>query len=288
MKMKKRLLFPLSACIAIFLITASAWPGKAPVSNSVHLRGSGAILPIAQAVAEAYMKEHPDRIITVTGGGSARGIKAVVDGTANIGMVSSNITGEASKQARERGIIFNKYTVAYDALVPVVNPRNPVSNLSMEQLKKIYSGEVANWKQVGGRDAPIVVVSLDVTSGSFEGWKNMVMGRESVLIPTACVFYQIVDARRHVAENINAIGYIALILLDGKIKAVSVNGIDANKQTLQRGAYPLTRTLNLYTTNAAPENVINFIKYFLDPEKGQQHVQKAGAIPVGQFIQPEE
>lgn len=145
---------------------------------SLQINGSTTVLPIAQKVAEAYMKEHPDVSISVSGGGSGEGIKAIIDGTTNIANSSRFIKDEEVKLAVEKGSYPVPFAIAYDCIVPVVSPENTISDLSLEQLKAIYKGEVKNWKDLGGPDRPIVVISRDTSSGTYEVWEEKVMKKE--------------------------------------------------------------------------------------------------------------
>ena len=139
-----------------FIVVLVSWHALRQVwawAGSINMDGSTTVLPIAQKVAEAYMKEHPDVNISVSGGGSGNGIKAIIDGTTDIANSSRFIKDEEVKLAVEKGAYPVPFAVAYDCIVPVVHPSNSVENLTLEQLKAIYMGKINNWKEVGGPDA---------------------------------------------------------------------------------------------------------------------------------------
>jgi phosphate transport system substrate-binding protein len=167
--------FTICAAAAIICLTANlVWAGN------IVIKGSTTVLPIAQKVAEAYMKVHRDVKISISGGGSGNGMKALIDGSTDIADSSRFIKPKEVKLAVEKGRYPVPFAVAYDCIVPVVHPSNPVSNLSMEQLKAIYKGEIKNWKEFGGPDREVVVISRDTSSGTYEVWHEKVMKKERV------------------------------------------------------------------------------------------------------------
>ena len=156
------LVLSIMGCVAATCATA----------GSLKLDGSTTVLPIAQKVTEAYMKEHPEVSISVSGGGSGNGLKALIDGTTDIADSSRFIKDEEVKLAVEKNIYPVPFAIAYDCIVPVVNPVNSVSGITMEQLKDIYMGKIKNWKELGGPDGEIVVISRDTSSGTYEIWEE--------------------------------------------------------------------------------------------------------------------
>ena len=157
--------------------------GVAQAGDTITITGSTTVLPIAQKAAEVYMKKNPGVRISVAGTGSGDGIKSVIDGTADIGDASRDMKKKEVKLAEEKGVTPKKFTVALDCIVPVVNPANPVKDLSLAQLKDIYTGKIKNWKEVGGNDKTIVVISRDSSSGTFEVWNHRGAGQEDPRAP---------------------------------------------------------------------------------------------------------
>ena len=171
--MKSKTLSVLAVFCVLSLIAGPALAG------SLVIKGSTTVLPIAQKVAEVYMSQHPDVKISISGGGSGNGIKALIDGSTDIADSSRFIKDKEVKMAVERGRYPVPFAVAYDCIVPVVHPTNSVMNLTPEQLKEIYKGKIKNWKEVGGPERKIVVVSRDTSSGTYEVWHKKVMKKQS-------------------------------------------------------------------------------------------------------------
>ncbi len=262
--------------LALALVAVFAAKGFA---ENLVIKGSTTVLPITQKVAEAYMKENPDVNISISGGGSGNGIKAIIDGTTDIANSSRFIKESEVKLAVEKGAYPVPFSVAYDCIVPVVHPGNPVDNLTLEQLRDIYTGKVKNWKDVGGNDHPVVVISRDTSSGTYEVWEEKVLNKQRVY-PGALLQASNGAVTQGVANNKNAVGYIGFGYLTDKVKAVSVNGIEGTEETTLSGEYPVSRPLFIFT-RGWPEGVTgNFIKYLLNPEKGQELVKEAGFVPL--------
>jgi phosphate transport system substrate-binding protein len=237
------------------------------------------VLPIAQKVAEVYMKVDPKVKISVSGGGSGNGIKAIIDGTTDIGNSSRFIKDEEVKAAVEKGTYPVPFAIAYDSIIPIVHPSNPVKNLTLEQLKAIYMGTIKNWKEVGGPNLQIVIVSRDTSSGTYEVWEQKVMKKERVYAGALLQASSgaIVQA---VSKNRYAIGYIGLGYINKSVKPVTVNGIKGSEKTTLDGTYPISRPLYMFTRGWPTGDALNFINYVLNPQKGQRYVKEAGFVPL--------
>jgi len=263
-----------TALIAAFcLLAGTAWAGN------IVIKGSTTVLPIAQKVSEVYMKENPDIKISISGGGSGNGIKALIDGSTDIADSSRFIKDKEVSAAVQQGRYPVPFAVAYDCIVPVVHPSNGVSNLTMEQLKSIYKGKVKNWKEIGGPDRPVVVISRDTSSGTYEVWAKKVMKKERVY-PGALLQASNGAVVQAVAKNKNAVGYIGLGYLDDTVKACTVNGIEGTPETTLNGTFPVSRPLFMFTPGWPREDVANFINFVLHPDKGQKYVSEAGYVPL--------
>jgi len=262
-------------CVAVCMAALAASP---TVAGELVLKGSTTVLPIAQKVAESYMKLHPDVKISLSGGGSSNGIKAIVDGTADIGNASRFIKSKEIKLATAKGIYPVPHRIALDCIVPVVHSNNPVADLTTEQLKAIYLGKIRNWKELGGADAKIVVISRDTSSGTFEVWEKLVMKKARV-IPSALTVPSNGGLVQAVATTPGAIGYIALGYLNDDIKALRVNRVAGSPETTRNGLYPISRPLFMFTNGWIQGRTADFMNYLLS-EKGQQLVTEAGSIPV--------
>ncbi len=264
------------AVLALFLACFgfnAAWAGP------LKIDGSTTVLPIAQKVTEAYMKEHPDVSISVSGGGSGNGIKALLDGTTDIADSSRFIKPEEVKIAVEKGAYPVPFAIAYDCIIPVVHSGNSIANITLDQLKSIYTGQVKNWKELGGADAPIVVISRDTSSGTYEVWEEKVMKKDRVF-PGALLQASSGAIVQAVGKNKNAIGYIGIGYVDKSVKPLTVNGIAGTEETTLNGTFPISRPLFMFTRGWPTGDTLNFINYVLHPQRGQKFVREAGFVPM--------
>jgi phosphate transport system substrate-binding protein len=251
-------------------------------TQSITLKGSDTVLPLAQAEAEEFMAENSGKSVTVTGGGSGVGIAALIDGEVNIASASREMTDDEIKSAEAKGINPIETTIAYDGITVIVNPSNSVSNLTFDQLRGIYNGSISNWKEVGGADAQIAVISRDSSSGTYKDFqKDVLQGDE--YRPDALTQPATGGIVTEVAQNTNAIGYIGFAYLDSSIKALSLdngNGsVAPTEESILNGSYPLSRSLYFYT-NGEPADMIKEFTDFVINEKGQKIVNTVGYIPL--------
>ncbi|MBI5524081.1 MAG: phosphate ABC transporter substrate-binding protein [Desulfarculus sp.] len=246
--------------------------------DSVSITGSTTVLPVAQKAAEVFMKKNPQVNVTVAGTGSGDGIKAIIDRTCDIGNSSRQMKDKEQALAKEKGVDVKEFTVALDCIVPVVNPVNPVKDLSMAQLKEIYTGKIKNWKEVGGEDKPVVVVSRDSSSGTFEVWNEMVLKKERVR-PDAQLQASNGAVAQAVAGNKYAIGYVGIGYLNPKVKALTVGGVMASPETARNKTYPVARGLYMYTCGEPQGQTKAYLDFVLSPE-GQKLAQGEGFVPV--------
>ena len=169
--------------------------------------------------------------------------------------------------------------MAYDCIVPVVHTSNPVSNLTLSQLKAIYQGKIKNWKDLGGPDKKIVVISRDTSSGTYEVWEEKVMNKERVF-PGALLQASNGAIVQTVAKNKNAIGYIGLGYLTSNLKMTAVNNVTGSVQTTLDGTYPISRPLYMFTRGWPKGDIMDFINFVLHPQMGQKLVKEAGFVPL--------
>ncbi len=251
---------------------------RAIAAETVTVSGSTTVLPIMQKISESYMREDPNVAIELSGGGSGSGIKGLSDGLTQVAMSSRKIKPEESKIAEKNKVQPHQTTVAIDAIVPIVHPNNKVPNISLDDLRKIYKGEIKNWKEIGGANAPIVLVSRDTSSGTYETWEELVMKKQRIS-PRALLQSSNGTVVQTVSKNPNAIGYIGFGYITPSIKAVNVNGIKATSEAAADGKWPLSRELYLYTNGAPKGAVEKVISYTLAP-KGQKLIKETGFIPL--------
>jgi phosphate transport system substrate-binding protein len=261
-----------AACV--ILLTGTAALAK----DSIVVNGSTTVLPIGQATAEAYMKKNPNVNISISGGGSGNGIKALIDKTTQIAMSSREMKKEEIELAKSKAVTPVEHKVAIDALTPIVHLSNPVANLTIEQLSLIYQGKIRNWKEVGGKDLQIVVISRDTSSGTYESWQEKILHKEKVT-PRAQLQASSGAVEQAVSKNRFAIGYVGIGYVSKNVKALTVNGIIANDKNALNGTFPIARPLYYYTDGQPKGAVAEYIKFVIGPE-GQKIVKKEGFVPL--------
>ncbi len=264
--------------VPLIMTLSTGWSAKQLQTDSIHLRGSGNVAAFTQYVAERYMQDNPSSTVTVENVGTMRGIKSLINATSNIAMASSDSDPEQEKHAKDNNIMLVKHVIAHDALIPAIHQGNGITNLTIEQLRKIFSGEITNWQQLGGPNLPVVVTSYDGSTGNYETWKDKVMGEGKVVSPAAKIMTAD-NMKTFISQTPGAIGYLALANLDNTVKTLNVEGVRADMGTIKSNTYPITRDLVLYTAKDATGPVNKFIEYFLS-DKGQQFVREAGVLPV--------
>jgi len=250
----------------------------AAFAESIVIKGSTTVLPIAQAALEAYMKAHPGVNVSLSGGGSGDGIKAMIDKSTDIATSSREIKAKEVELAKSKGVNPVAHAVAIDALTPIVHPKNRINGLTIDQLSQIYQGKIKNWKEVGGDDLQIVVVSRDSSSGTFESWGHLVLNNARVT-PKAQLQASSGAVVQAVSKNRYAISYVGIGYLNKSVKPLTVNGVQASAKTALAGEYPIARPLYLYTNGHPTGEVSRFIKFVLSPA-GQKIVARAGFVPV--------
>jgi phosphate transport system substrate-binding protein len=259
-----------AALVAILVACGPAF------AQNIVIKGSTTVLPVTQVTLEAYTKANPGVNISLSGGGSGEGIKALIDKSTDIANSSREIKKAEIDLANSKGVNPVEIPVAIDAIVPIVNPRNPVNNLSVDQLSQIYQGKITNWKEVGGEDLEIVVISRDSSSGTFEAWGELVMNKAKVT-PRAQLQASNGAIVQVVSKNRYALGYIGLGYLDKTVKPLKVNGVEASEKTALSKAYPVSRFLYMYTDGQPKGETAKYIQFVLGPA-GQELVRKEGFV----------
>lgn len=253
---------------------------SAMAASAININGSTTVLPVMQQVSEAYMAKHKDVTIMISGTGSGNGIKALRDNMTDVAMSSRDLKAKEVKDFEKHGMNPVKVAVALDAIIPVVSPKNGVTSLTMDQLRDLFAGKIKNWKEVGGVDAPVVVVGRDSSSGTFECWQDLVMGKVRVS-PRALLQSSSGGVVQAVSSNPNAIGYIGVGYLDGQVKGVSVNGVKPGAETAKNRIWPISRELFLFAAGndkgEVKADVRQLIDFTLSPE-GQTWVTKSGFV----------
>ncbi len=253
--------------------------GPALAADEIVITGSTTVLPVMQKAGEAFMAANPSISLAISGGGSGNGIKALNEGLCQVAMSSRDIKATEVEQGKARGVTPVGTAIAVDALVPVAHPENKVQNLSAQQLKDIYMGKITNWKEVGGADSKIVVISRDTSSGTYETWEDIIMKKERVA-PSALLQASNGAVVQAVSKNKRALGYIGFGYVTPSIKKLNVNGIEATAATALSGNWPIARELYIFTNGKPAGAVKKLVDYLLDPQKGQKAVAETGYIPL--------
>jgi phosphate transport system substrate-binding protein len=238
--------------------------------KEIILAGSTSVEPFADKWAEVYMEKYPNIVVNVQGGGSSAGIQAAESGVADIGTCSRELKPEEKD--------LNEIIVAYDGLAVILHSTNKTSDLSIEQIKQIFAGQIRNWKELGGKDKVITVVTREEGSGTRGAFQELVMSKTRIF-KGAIVQDSNGTVREIVANDPNAIGYISLGLVNDKVKALSLGGIMATDENIATKRYSLVRPFLFVTKNAPTGEVKNFIDFVLSQE-GQGLIKEEGLIPV--------
>lgn len=252
--------------------------------KELKIKGSDTVLPLSQKEAEVFGEKNKDASIIVTGGGSGTGITGLIDGTTDIAMSSRKIKLDERMALEKEGKPFTEVIIGNDALAVIVNPANKTDQLTREQLEGIFTGQITNWKELGGDDDKIVVFSRETSSGTYEFFKEHVMNKKnyasSVLNMPATG--GIIES---VSQTKGAIGYVGLAYLEKGVKALKVS-FDAGKNYIEPSmanaknlSYPITRPLYYYHLNSAEGLVKPFLDFVLSSE-GQAIVESVGYVPV--------
>ena len=251
----------------------------AAAKEDIVINGSTTVLPVMQKAAENFMAANPNVALIISGGGSGNGIKALTDGLCQIAMSSRDMKANETEHAKSKGVNPVRIPVAVDALVPIVHPSNKVAQVSIAQLRDIYAGRITNWKEIGGADKKIAVISRDTSSGTYETWDEKIMNKARVA-PSALLQASNGAVVQAVSKNPNALGYIGFGYLDKSVKALNIGGLQATPENALSGQWPIARELYVFT-NGEPKGVVKkLIDYLLDPQKGQKAVLEVGFIPL--------
>lgn len=245
------------------------------LTGTVTLAGSTTVQPLAEMFAEAFMAANADVEITVQGGGSSVGVKSAADGTANIGMASRDIKDSEKTEFPDLNVV----VIARDGIAIVASPEIPVENLTIDQIKGIFGGTITNWKEVGGPDAAIIVVSREEGSGTRAAFEEMVLGEDVLITDTAILQPSNGSVRTTVSTTPNSIGYLSFGYLDESVKAISVEGVAPTEENASNGTYPIVRPLNMIT-KGAPEGAVKAFLDFILSADGQAIVSEEGYIAV--------
>lgn len=280
--MKRSLKAVLTFAVALMGLGIAAGVANAQDDSKITVDGSTTVGPIAKAFAAYYMEKNPGVDITVNESGSGNGAKSLVAGTCHVADMSRFMKESEFKAAVENGVFPVAHVVALDGIAIVVHPANPVKALKIEQVRDIYAGKITNWKQVGGPDMDIVVVSRDTSSGTYETFEGLVMNKAEIAGSVEKAGSNTAVANR-VKKTMGAIGYVGLGYVEG-LKALVINGVECKKETIVSGRYPIARPLFMFT-NGYPKmgsHLYGFTTMHLS-KTGQEIIQEIGFVPVTSY-----
>jgi phosphate transport system substrate-binding protein len=257
-------------------------------AEMLQIKGSDTLINLVQTLAENYMQENPGAYIAVTGGGSGTGIAALINQKCDIANASRLMKSKEVSRALDNGVKVNRIVIAMDGLSVIVHKSNPIQKLTMDQIGKVFRGEITNWSELGGTDTPITLYGRQSNSGTFVFFRDAVLkGDYSQKMNRMNGNAQIVEA---IKQDASGIGYVGVgYVKDAKgltvLKVAAQAGADyaspLSSADVKSGKYPISRPLNQYINGTPTESIRNFIEYELSPE-GQEIVQKEGFFPIAE------
>jgi phosphate transport system substrate-binding protein len=278
----------------VLILTACSGMSDAQQGSAASLyiqnKGSDTMVNLALAWAERYQELHPDVRISVTGGGSGTGIAALLNGTVDIANASRRIKDEEKAAAQKNGLTTSELVVAKDAIAVIVNPGNPVSRLTLQQISDIYTGKINNWSELGGENRPIVRLSRESNSGTHVYFLETVIrlgkaGDKSLFAPITLLLPSSEGIISEVRDNPNAIGYDGLGYVTPDVKVLAVANDAASQYvlpsiaTVNNATYPVARELFMYTSTSVSTSIQAYLDWMLS-EEAQALVKSLGFVPV--------
>lgn len=243
-------------------------------NTTISISGSTSVGPLMGKLAEKFESENSNISIEINEVGSSAGIKDAINGVSEIGMSSRELKTEEASAVKAT-------TIAYDGIAIITNKNNPIKNITIDQIKGIYTGQITNWNQIeGGKDAPIVVVSREEGSGTRDAFQEIVGYKSEELLADAMIANATGAVKETVATNDNAIGFVSFEYLDDKVNIVSVENVEPKAELVQSGEYKISRPFILVNkTDGLSEEGQKLIDFILSDE-GQTLVKENKAIPV--------
>lgn len=248
-------------------------------AGKIIVDGSTTVGPVAKAFAEYYMKNHPGVNITISESGSGNGAKSLINAACDVAMMSRPMKDLEVKAAKDAGVQPVEHIAAMDGIAVIVHPSNPIADLTEEQIRDIYTGKVKNWKELGGPDRPIVAISRDTNSGTYETFETLVLKGDKIASSVEYVGSN-GAIRQRIMSTPAAIGYVGLAFTEG-VKPLLVNGVEVSTETVASSEYPITRPLYLFT-NGEPKPgtpLAAFLNLSGTPE-GKRIIEDMGFVPV--------
>ncbi|MCQ8903989.1 MAG: phosphate ABC transporter substrate-binding protein [Methanothrix sp.] len=272
----------LLAIVAIMLLVGAISPALS--ATDVRVSGSTTVLPLASVCAESFNSEQSDYRVTVTGGGTGVGITDLGEGRSDIAMASREVTETEKNKYETADKKFNEILVGYDGIVVALSPQiyeAGVRALTKEQVRKIYAGEISNWKDLGGPDMKIYAIARRAGSGTRDTFNEVIMGSKEAETPgVSTEAADNSEVKTAIKGSDKAIGYLGYsYVADGAVKGVALDGVEPTVDNIKSGNYPLARKLYFYTLGEPSPGAQAFIDFVLS-SSGQALAEKAGYIPL--------
>jgi phosphate transport system substrate-binding protein len=260
----------LMVLLAALMLTGGCQPSSQTATRPLCIAGSTSVQPFAEKLAEIYMHRHPGARIDVQGGGSSAGIYAATNGAADLGASSRELLGEEKK--------LHEIPIAYDGIAVIVHPSNPLTNITLDQIRQIFRGAVRNWHALGLPSHDIDLITREEGSGTREAFEHLVMGQHEIT-PAALVQDSNGSVREIVAGDPYSIGYISAGLVNQQVKALAINGVLPTRENIKSHAYKLVRRFLLVSRATPTGSCQAFLNFVLGPN-GQKILENEGLVGV--------
>jgi phosphate transport system substrate-binding protein len=266
-----RVLFKYLSLLCFFLILSCAEKKNSQIKrHSINIAGSTSVMPFTEKLAEYFMVGHPEFVVNVQSGGSTAGIQAAISGTVDIGM--------SSRELKEEEKVLNEIVICYDGIAVIVNPVNPINELSLQQVKDIFSGKISNWENLGWINRKIDAVTREEGSGTRGAFEELVMGKthidDGIMVQDSNG-----SVKEVIATDPYAIGYVSLGMVDKKVKSIKIDGVEPTVENIRQKKYKIVRPF-LYLTKGKPKDDAEVFIDFVLSKEGQGILKKEGLIPV--------
>lgn len=257
-------------CFFLIIFSCKQSNSNSQKRHLVNIAGSTSVMPFTEKLAEYFMVGHPEFIVNVQSGGSTAGIQACMNGTVHIGMSSRELKAEEK--------VLNEIVICYDGIAIIVNPKNPINNLTLEQVRDIFAGKIRNWKELGWIDRKIDAVTREEGSGTRGAFEELVMHKthidDGIMVQDSNG-----SVKEVVATDPYAIGYVSLGMVDNKVKSISIDGIEPSIDNIKQKKYKVVRPF-LYLTKDKPDPDTQIFIDFVLSKEGQNILKKEGLVPV--------
>lgn len=272
--MKGKIATPIALLVILSIVLLGTFDlsksGASRKETSITVAGSTSVMPFSEKLAEFYMLQHPNLSVDVQGGGSSAGIQASINRTVSIGMSSRKLKPDEK--------VLKEIPICYDGISIIVHPKNPLQDISLEQIRKIYSGQIRNWKELGWIDRNIDAVSREEGSGTRGAFEELVMGKEFI-DDGIMVQDSNGSVKEVVATDPYSIGFVSLGMVDRNVKALSIEGAAPTVQNIRKNKYSMVRPF-LYLTAGEPTGPAKLFIDFVLSREGQNILRKEGLVPI--------